>query len=174
MDKPKSTEWPSEDRIESIGQNGPSGDHYEDDAFRECERRLREAELEADVSACTRCDELASQLKTSRRDYEVMNKFREGAEAERDALAAHVEQANLQVDAFRKVEGSPLYLAHLIGKWRDDSPETSLERLKAQWQAEAIARVICDLEAEFDPCHPIIERVEHIESEYLRQAGGDV
>src|SRR5699024_3456919 len=59
-------EWPSYERIDAIGQNGPSGDHYEDDAFRECERRLREAELARHITPAElvnrqlvqRCDEL--------------------------------------------------------------------------------------------------------------------
>jgi len=40
----------------------------------------------------------------------------------------------------------------------------------ASVEAEVLHRAICDLESEFDPCHPIIERLEELEQELRRQA----
>jgi len=40
--------------------------------------------------------------------------------------------------------------------------------------AEVLHRAICDLESEFDPCHPIIERLEELEQELRRQAEEDL
>jgi len=49
------------------------------------------------------------------------------------------------------------------------APETgsvpNLTRLKARWQDEALHEAICVLESEFDPTHPIIERLEGLEQE---------
>jgi len=179
MDKPKSTEWPSEDRIDAIGQNGPSGDHYEDEAFRECERRLREAELEADVSACTRCDELSAQLKTSRRDYEVMNKFREGAEAERNALAAHVERFNELYRRSTEEDAGWMTNSHVVKEYAAicrDTPETSLAKRGAENQAEALrlAHEKLSERKEWVAAHHLLQVASEINDKLRRQAGGDV
>ena len=49
------------------------------------------------------------------------------------------------------------------------APETgsvpNLTRLKARWQTEALHEAMCVLESEFDPTHPIIERLEGLEQE---------
>lgn len=69
-------------------------DHVKDQLcarIEELEKEKLELNEQLDIVQQER-DELSEQLKTSRRDYEVMNKFREVAEAERDALAAPVVQ----------------------------------------------------------------------------------
>jgi hypothetical protein len=50
------------------------------------------------------------------------------------------------------------------------APTTSLARRDAEQRSEGIHQAVCVLESEFDPCHPIIERLEQIESELRRQA----
>ena len=44
------------------------------------------------------------------------------------------------------------------------------EERKSSEVAEVLYQAICDLESEFDPCHPIIERLEELEQELRRQA----
>ena len=59
--------------------------------------------------------------------------------AERDALAAHVERLTSVADKLSTV--APEYLDHLAADAHlvlRDAPTTSLARLKAQWQAEAL------------------------------------
>lgn len=92
-------------------------------------------------------DELSEQLKTSRRDYEVMNKFREGAEAEREAMAAHIERCR---DVFsglseywngcegRAAKNAAQNAMDVACDMLEELPDTSLVRLKAEWQTEAL------------------------------------
>jgi hypothetical protein len=37
-------------------------------------------------------------------------------------------------------------------------------------QADVLHQAICVLESEYDPCHPILERLEELEQELRRQA----
>ena len=40
--------------------------------------------------------------------------------------------------------------------------------------AEVLHRAICDLESEFDPCHPIIERLEEMYRYYTEEQQHDL
>lgn len=81
------------------------------------------------------------------------------AEVERDALAAHVEQ--IRRSAYYASE--PNVKAVL-----EASPGTSLARLKAQWQAEALEE-LANLPRKWWPGELMIEA-----NRIRRQAGGDV
>jgi len=48
------------------------------------------------------------------------------APARVEALVAHIPQASLTIDAILKTEGSPLYLASKMRRWRSQEPTTSL------------------------------------------------
>ena len=57
---------------------------------------------------------------------------------ENTALAAHVEAAGPHITAYCNFESSPHEFAVAMVEWERSSPETSLARLKAEWQAEAM------------------------------------
>lgn len=157
MDKPKSTEWPSEDRIESIGQNGPSGDHYEDDAFRECERRLREAELTRHITPAElvnrqlmqRCDEL--------QDANAM--LAEENQRLRELCPRSLTMADYTPGATRRIPMNLLETAHeATGKWlnRDDLEAWVFSRF-AQLEAEhdALAAKVADMREYIEEAHEV-------------------
>ena len=41
-------------------------------------------------------------------------------------------------------------------------------------QADVLHQAICDLESEFDPCHPIIERLEEMYRYYTEEQQHDL
>lgn len=97
---------------------------------------------------------------------------------ERDALAAHVHDANIIIDATLKTEGSPLYLASKMKRWREQAPTTSLARRDAEKQAEALERAIRVMRQPMhDGGQPWLVRVEDLQAmaeDYRRQAKGGV
>lgn len=118
---------------------------------------------------------------------------REDAEQREQALAAHVElidhpatvfieNAQEVIELLESAGDAPNIVAvredltkaaDELAKILNSAPTSSLAHLKAQWQAEGVHRAVCILESEFDPCHPIIERLEQIEAEERRQAEGE-
>jgi len=44
----------------------------------------------------------------------------------------------------------------------------------ASVEAEVLHRAICDLESEFDPCHPILERLEEMYRYYTEEQQHDL
>lgn len=97
--------------------------------------------------------------------------------AERDALAAHVERMRqIAEQAFRELDDDPCPTAHEIFQVAVSSPETSLARLIAEKQAEALDDLRNELMSDLpDPCR----RVQVADAFILRiatlrwQAGGD-
>lgn len=87
---------------------------------------------------------------------------------ENAALAAHVERLHALAN-LANLMGAEDVCEELVGI-DDDRPEISLARRDARMRADAMHEAICDLESEFDPCHPLIERLEAKEAEYRRQA----
>lgn len=79
-----------------------------------------------------------SSVETTGFEPQLVKKIKE----ERDALAAHVERMKHLLDG---VIESDLNGAHewdaAVAKWLKEAPETSLDHLKAQWQAEALEEV---------------------------------
>lgn len=67
--------------------------------------------------------------------YRKLCKMASKAEAERDSLKAHVERINAEYEV-----GAPLGRLERIGAALNESPATSLARLKAEWQAEALEK----------------------------------
>jgi len=137
----------------------------------ECNPRALESEREANA----RLTELVAQLEQERDAYRTAEEhqiaLRQKIEQERDALAAHVERlvvaANDAVDQPRS--------CMMVAQWESavkDAPASSLARRDARMKSEALHNAVCVLESEFDPCHPIIERVESLEAELRRQAEG--
>ena len=115
-----------------------------DQQYTDCVREL-ECALKLLEEVRDSRDEYRAQRDEARRAYEVMSKLREGAEQERDAMAAQ--------NAALRTHGSRLRdhwdLKNTIGAetrrqviaWDEleaEPPETSLAKLKAQWQAEAL------------------------------------
>lgn len=114
-------------------------------------------------------DELSARLKTSRRDYEVMNKLREGAEAERDAMSAHVERWEEWLGS----DPDDDTIDWIDEGWSiaKDAPETSLAKLKAKWQAEVL-QYLLDNEVSHDwEGNACVwrEDIVHHRDEYQRQ-----
>jgi hypothetical protein len=48
------------------------------------------------------------------------------------------------------------------------------EERKSSEVAEVLYQAICDLESEFDPCHPIIERLEEMYRYYTEEQQHDL
>ena len=48
------------------------------------------------------------------------------------------------------------------------------EERKSSEVAEVLYRAICDLESEFDPCHPIVERLEEVYRYYTEEQQHDL
>lgn len=106
----------------------------------------------------------------------------ERAEAERDALAAHVERLR------RASENALAIIDARLPDWTeeveslraelDNAPDTSLERLKAQWQAEELENSALHLES-IDGCNIALglncaaNELNSRALELRRQAGGD-
>lgn len=85
--------------------------------------RLKEVEAERDVA---------------RRDYDVMYRFYLGEEERADALAAHVERMTELLERGMLPSGCIEVFEYDVERAIKDTPETSLARLKPQWQAEAL------------------------------------
>lgn len=60
---------------------------------------------------------------------------------ERDALEAHVEAASPHITAYCNFETDAHEFAVAMAEWKKTKPTTSLARLKAQWQREALERL---------------------------------
>lgn len=90
-----------------------------------------------------RLEQVERERDTARRDYEVMNKLREGAEQERDALADHLSKVPpimsrlASTPAYRGGPRPPAVEDYL--DWAFSKPDTSsLTRRDAKMKAEAI------------------------------------
>lgn len=71
---------------------------------------------------------------------------------ERDALAAHVERLEkVLFDTYAAIEdGDPSAIPYDAARAaHNDTPTTSLARLKAEWQAEGIEEVAMDVQADY-------------------------
>lgn len=104
----------------------------------------------------------------------------EELEQERDALAAHVERlSKAAFDAIHYLPGGK-NKAELMDAY-DDTPETNLSRLKAQWQAEALESCENNAETSFMPYLGreeqvvLMDDILKVAAELRRQAeGGEV
>ena len=66
--------------------------------------------------------------------------------AERDALAAHVERLRDDLQEYHDQYGDdPIARKYDMGAVLQETPSTSLARLKAQWQAEALEEMTSDM-----------------------------
>lgn len=83
-------------------------------------------------------------------------------EQERDAMAAHVERLE------DIIERSTLADSPAAESALEDTPETSLARLKAQWQAEELERLYIETQTEPEWVNGILPRIR----ELRRQAEG--
>lgn len=112
----------------------------------------------------------ASKLATSRTKYSLAREVI-GLRAESDALKSNLEPLKQASDGL--LMNRDVDAADRLTRALNHTPDQYLARRDAEQRAEGIHRAVCVLECEFDPCHPIIERLEQMESEERRQAEGD-